>query len=109
MKLKTTLVLISIILLFGTIHAHENKKPRLVLQITVDQLRSDLPVKFMKSMDEGSFRYLKAQHILRKTEPKDIASTLANILGTKPPSGADGEILFEIAHQMNENPNEPTK
>ncbi len=44
---------------------------------------------------------LKGQRIVRKTEPKDIASTLANILGTKPPSGADGEILYEVTNQLN--------
>ncbi len=44
---------------------------------------------------------LKGQRIVRKTEPKDIASTLANILGTKPPSGADGEVLYEVTNQLN--------
>ncbi len=33
-------------------------KPKLILQITVDQLRGDLPNKFMKNMGEGGFRYL---------------------------------------------------
>ena len=32
--------------------------PRLVLQITVDQLRGDLPGRFIKNMGEGGFRYL---------------------------------------------------
>ena len=32
--------------------------PRLVLQITVDQLRGDLPERFVKNMGEGGFRYL---------------------------------------------------
>ena len=33
-------------------------KPKLILQITVDQLRGDLPDKFSKNMGEGGFRYL---------------------------------------------------
>ena len=37
--------------------------PKLILQITVDQLRSDLPERFMKHMGEGGFRYLKEQGI----------------------------------------------
>ena len=37
--------------------------PRLILQITVDQLRGDLPERFMKHMGEGGFRYLKKQGI----------------------------------------------
>ncbi|MCF6171210.1 MAG: alkaline phosphatase family protein [Bacteroidales bacterium] len=49
---------------------------------------------------------LKAQRIVRKTEPKDIASTLANILGTKPPSGADGEVLNEVVNQLNKKYND---
>jgi predicted AlkP superfamily pyrophosphatase or phosphodiesterase len=32
--------------------------PRLVLQITVDQLRGDLPAKFLDKMGDGGFRYL---------------------------------------------------
>src|SRR5207249_11632900 len=32
--------------------------PRLVLQITVDQLRGDLPGRYVKNMGEGGFRYL---------------------------------------------------
>jgi arylsulfatase A-like enzyme len=38
----------------------------------------------------------KGQRIDRRIEPKDIAITLANLMGTKPPSGADGEVLKEI-------------
>jgi predicted AlkP superfamily pyrophosphatase or phosphodiesterase len=34
------------------------EKPKLILQITVDQLRGDLPAKFMKNMGAGGFRYL---------------------------------------------------
>ena len=39
---------------------------------------------------------IKGQKVCRKIEPKDIASTLANLLGTKPPSGANGEVLKEV-------------
>jgi len=45
--------------------------------------------------------HIKAQKVSRKIEPKDIASTLANFLGTRPPSGADGEVLSEIVQQVN--------
>ena len=37
--------------------------PRLVVQITVDQLRGDLPGRYMKNMGEGGFRYLTKQGI----------------------------------------------
>jgi len=38
-------------------HAAE-PAPRLILQITVDQLRGDLPGRYLKHMGEGGFRYL---------------------------------------------------
>ena len=40
-----------------------NAAPKLILQITVDQLRGDLPEKYMKNMPEGGFRYLKEKGI----------------------------------------------
>jgi predicted AlkP superfamily pyrophosphatase or phosphodiesterase len=33
-------------------------KPKLILQITVDQLRSDLPTRYYERLGEGGFRYL---------------------------------------------------
>lgn len=33
-------------------------KPRLILQITVDQLRGDLPMRYEERLGEGGFRYL---------------------------------------------------
>jgi len=37
----------------------ENKAPRLILQITVDALRGDLPGRFAHVLGEGGFRYLQ--------------------------------------------------
>lgn len=51
---KVIVIIISISLLLQA----EIKKPKLILQITVDQLRGDLPFKYMKHMGEGGFRYL---------------------------------------------------
>ncbi|WP_198264414.1 alkaline phosphatase family protein [sulfur-oxidizing endosymbiont of Gigantopelta aegis] len=51
---------ISLISLTTTVFANPpSKKPKLILQITVDQLRGDLPDKYMKNMGQGGFRYLK--------------------------------------------------
>jgi len=38
--------------------ASENRKPRLVLQITVDGLRGDLPLRYADRLGKGGFRYL---------------------------------------------------
>ena len=42
----------------------ETEKPRLILQITVDQLRGDLPARFLDRMGEGGFRYLLEEGIV---------------------------------------------
>ena len=42
----------------------EEKKPRLVLQITVDQLRGDLPGRYLDRMGEGGFRYLLEEGVV---------------------------------------------
>ena len=36
----------------------EAEKPKLILQITVDQLRGDLPTRYYDRLGEGGFRYL---------------------------------------------------
>jgi predicted AlkP superfamily pyrophosphatase or phosphodiesterase len=39
---------------------------------------------------------LKAQRITRRIEPIDIATTLADIMNTRPPSGSTGNVLNEV-------------
>ena len=51
--------LIALCLLMPTASsAADNSKPRLILQITVDALRSDLPERYAHLLGEGGFRYL---------------------------------------------------
>ena len=38
--------------------ARESTKPRLILQITVDQLRGDLPTRYYDRLQDGGFKYL---------------------------------------------------
>ena len=42
----------------------DTEKPRLILQITVDQLRGDLPTRFLDRMGEGGFRYFLEEGIV---------------------------------------------
>lgn len=42
---------------------------------------------------------LKPQIVSRRVHTIDVASTLANIVGAKPPSGASGEVLLEVLGQ----------
>ena len=36
----------------------DDKNPKLVLQITVDQMRGDFPMRYKDRLGEGGFRYL---------------------------------------------------
>ncbi|RKZ54966.1 MAG: alkaline phosphatase family protein, partial [Gammaproteobacteria bacterium] len=64
MHTATNHVLILLSLLVANASAaSEPTPPKLILQITVDQLRGDLPERYMKNMGEGGFRYLKNKGI----------------------------------------------
>jgi predicted AlkP superfamily pyrophosphatase or phosphodiesterase len=56
LRIITQLLVIAMLLPLAALAA--DKAPRLVLQITVDQLRGDLPAKYLDKMGEGGFRYL---------------------------------------------------
>jgi len=45
-------------------HTATRPKPRLILQITVDQLRGDLPRRYLPKMGAGGFRYLLDEGIV---------------------------------------------
>jgi predicted AlkP superfamily pyrophosphatase or phosphodiesterase len=51
-------------LYFSSTHVRAGEQPKLVLQITVDGLRGDLPARFYNVLGEGGFRYLMEKGIL---------------------------------------------
>src|ERR1700722_11221943 len=63
--------------------------PRLVLQITVDQLRGDLPGRFTKNMGEGGFRYLMDQGVWYADANHAHANTETIVGHTTLATGAD--------------------
>lgn len=86
--------------LSGSVFAAD--KPKLVLQITVDQLRGDLPTRYYDRLGEGGFRYLwenglvygNAHHAHANTETIVGHVTLAT--GTHPSiHGMIGNIWFD--------------
>ncbi len=50
-------------------------KPRLVLQITVDQLRGDLPRRYLAKMETGGFRYLLEKGVVYENAHHAHANT----------------------------------
>ncbi len=63
--------------------------PKLILQITVDQLRGDLPDKYMKNMGQDGFRYLKQQGLWYSNAHYGHANTETVVGHTSLATGAD--------------------
>ncbi|MEH6822673.1 MAG: alkaline phosphatase family protein [Motiliproteus sp.] len=89
-------------LLLATQPAYAETKPRLILQITIDQLRGDLPTRYYNRLTEGGFRYLwekgvvyrNAHHSHANTETIVGHTTLAT--GTTPSiHGMVGNVWFD--------------
>ncbi len=96
---KTTLILMVIGILFSnTINAQQAEKPKLILQITVDQLRGDLPTKFMKNMGEGGFRYLQKQGVWYNNAHYGHANTETVVGHTTLATGADPAVHGMISN-----------
>jgi hypothetical protein len=55
--------------------ADKSTKPKLVLQITVDALRGDLPTRYYDRLGEGGFRYLLENGIVYKDAHHAHANT----------------------------------
>ena len=86
--LVALLLFVPIILLADT----KVKELKLILQITVDQLRGDLPDKYMKNMGEGGFRYLKEKGIWYKNAHYNYSNTETVVGHTTLATGANPNI-----------------
>jgi predicted AlkP superfamily pyrophosphatase or phosphodiesterase len=97
---RGTIFLLLGILALGTAQAQDT--PKLILQITVDQLRGDLPTRYYDRLGEGGFRYLwesgvvyrNAHHAHANTETIVGHATLAT--GAHPSThGMIGNLWFD--------------
>jgi predicted AlkP superfamily pyrophosphatase or phosphodiesterase len=73
-------------------------QPKLILQITVDQLRGDLPDKFMKNMGSGGFRYLKEKGIWYNNAHYGHSNTETVVGHTSLATGADPAVHGMVAN-----------
>ncbi|HWO33184.1 MAG TPA: alkaline phosphatase family protein [Candidatus Acidoferrum sp.] len=69
--------------------AQDKKKPRLILQITVDQLRGDLPHRYYPEFGEGGFRYLYENGVAYEDAFQRHANTETIVGHTTLATGAD--------------------
>ena len=99
---KATAALVLLVAFSSALCAESRPAPRLVLQITVDQLRGDLPTRYYDRLGEGGFRYLwesgvvyrNAHHAHANTETIVGHATLAT--GTHPSvHGMIGNLWFD--------------
>ncbi len=67
--------LLPIVLLLLPDAAWAAQKPKLILQITVDQLRGDLPTRYTERLDEGGFRYLWEKGVVYRNAHHGHANT----------------------------------
>ena len=101
MRMATAIGLFLVTSIFAA-PAGAEERPRLILQITVDQLRGDLPTRYYDRLGEGGFRYLwesgvvyrNAHHAHANTETIVGHTTLAT--GTHPSKhGMVGNLWFD--------------
>jgi len=99
---RMSMALILVLSFLGSISAAAAEPPKLILQITVDQLRGDLPGRFLDRMGKGGFRYLlnrgvvfkDAHHAHANTETIVGHATLAT--GAHPAAhGMVGNVWFD--------------
>ncbi len=69
--------------------AQATERPRLVLQITVDQLRGDLPHRYYPEFGEGGFRYLYERGVVYEAAFHRHANTETIVGHTTLATGAD--------------------
>jgi len=95
---KISIIILPLILWGSILFAQETKQPKLILQITVDQLRGDLPTKYMKNMGDGGFKYLQKQGIWYTNAHYGHANTETVVGHTVLATGADPSINGMIAN-----------
>ena len=85
--------------------AWAGEQPKLILQITVDALRGDLPSRFNHVLGDGGFRYLMKQGIYYSNAHYQHANTETVVghaslgTGTVPAAhGMNGNVWFEHGH-----------
>lgn len=92
-NLKTSAVFLAFLLLLLTVNARSQNNtvnsPRLILQITVDQLRGDMPRSVYEQLGKGGFRYLYENGIVYENAHHRHANTETVVGHATLATGAD--------------------
>ena len=102
LRLKAGLLAASLLLAPGLIAAGNAQPPRLILQITVDALRGDLPGRYAHLFGDGGFRYLMDQGVYytnahyQHANTETIVGHVSLATGTVPAAhGMVGNVWFD--------------
>src|SRR5210317_1633958 len=88
-KKPFTLLILLLAVSSGIALAQSNKAPKLILQITVDQLRADLPKTVLDRLPEGGFKYFYNQGVVYENAHHRHANTETVVGHTTLATGAD--------------------
>ncbi|GMQ88260.1 MAG: alkaline phosphatase family protein [Gammaproteobacteria bacterium] len=101
-ELYTAAIILVALACSTSAHSAGQKAPKLILQITVDALRGDLPYRFRNVLGEGGFRYLMEQGInytnanYRHANTETIVGHTSLATGTVPAAhGMVGNVWFD--------------
>jgi predicted AlkP superfamily pyrophosphatase or phosphodiesterase len=100
--LKAGLLASAVLLASGSVVAGAAESPRLILQITVDALRGDLPGRYSRLFGDGGFRYLMEQGVhytnahYQHANTETIVGHVSLATGTVPAAhGMVGNVWFD--------------
>ena len=90
-KIPISILLLGALLFAGSKYmlAQDRSKPKLILQITVDQLRADLPLAVLDRLPDGGFNYLYKEGVVYLNAHHRHANTETVVGHTTLATGAD--------------------
>jgi len=72
---KLWLSSVTVACLFPLLSLQATERPKLILQVTVDQLRGDMPAAYLEKMGKGGFKYLLNEGVVYKDAHHNHANT----------------------------------
>ena len=92
--MKKSLLLLSVLFLINSQNTfgQDNANPKLILQLTIDQLRADLPRTVFDRLPEGGFKYLYNQGVVFENANHRHANTETVVGHTTLATGADPSV-----------------
>ena len=105
LRLRAGVLIAALVIVPGSVAAKDVRSPRLILQITVDALRGDLPARYAHLFGDGGFRYLMDEGVhytnahYQHANTETIVGHVSLATGTVPAAhGMVGNVWFDRAN-----------